>query len=142
MSPLQEQAYKGDLLGEYTGELVNQQEADRRGKAYDRDDNSYLFNLNEDWVIDARRRGNKLRFANHRCWFSVPREGQLSPIEPLASAMLCAQELPDWVASARHISASSCRVRMHHEGYPYTCHLQPGNVWEEFPCNAMRDAGG
>lgn len=62
----QESANKGDLLGEYTGELVTQVEADRRGKAYDRDDNSYLFNLNEDWVIDARQRGNKLRFANHR----------------------------------------------------------------------------
>ncbi|BDA50448.1 Histone-lysine N-methyltransferase EZH1 [Coccomyxa sp. Obi] len=62
---LLEAAKKGELVGEYTGELVSQKEADRRGKAYDRDDNSYLFNLNEEWVIDARCRGNKLRFANH-----------------------------------------------------------------------------
>ncbi|KAK9917862.1 hypothetical protein WJX75_009030 [Coccomyxa subellipsoidea] len=62
---LMDGAKRGELVGEYTGELVTQAEADRRGKAYDRDDNSYLFNLNEEWVIDARRRGNKLRFANH-----------------------------------------------------------------------------
>lgn len=45
---------------------MGQAEADRRGRAYDRDGASYLFNLDRDWVLDARRRGNKLRFVNHR----------------------------------------------------------------------------
>lgn len=60
-----EKAKKGDLLGEYVGELVDNREADRRGKAYDRDNNSYLFDLSRETVIDARGRGCKLRFANH-----------------------------------------------------------------------------
>ena len=62
----QEPVARGELIGEYVGELVTHEEADRRGKAYDRDHNSYLFELNRSWVIDARGSGNKLKFANHR----------------------------------------------------------------------------
>eukprot|EP00803_Ostreobium_quekettii_P007770 evm.model.scf_79.12 EVM.evm.TU.scf_79.12 scf_79:100530-110053(-) len=58
-------ANKGDFLGEYTGDLINDQEAERRGKAYDKEQHSYLFDLNDCQVLDAKRRGNKLRFANH-----------------------------------------------------------------------------
>ncbi|XP_021768738.1 histone-lysine N-methyltransferase EZA1 [Chenopodium quinoa] len=56
---------KNDYLGEYTGELISHQEADKRGKIYDRVDSSYLFDLNDHYVLDACRRGDKLKFANH-----------------------------------------------------------------------------
>ena len=62
----QEDIRRNEFVAEYTGELINHREADRRGKAYDRDSNTYLFDLNDEWVIDAKHRGNKMRFANHR----------------------------------------------------------------------------
>ncbi|XP_022898110.1 histone-lysine N-methyltransferase EZA1-like isoform X3 [Olea europaea var. sylvestris] len=56
---------KNDYLGEYTGELISHREADKRGKIYDRANSSFLFDLNDQYVLDAGRHGDKLKFANH-----------------------------------------------------------------------------
>ncbi|TVU47308.1 hypothetical protein EJB05_06903 [Eragrostis curvula] len=57
--------HKNDYLGEYTGELISHKEADKRGKIYDRANSSFLFDLNDQYVLDAYRKGDKLKFANH-----------------------------------------------------------------------------
>jgi uncharacterized protein len=51
---------KGAFVIEYTGELVPNAEADRRG-------GRYLFQVNGRWTIDGTGRANLSRYINHSC---------------------------------------------------------------------------
>lgn len=51
---------KNDLIIEYTGERIPDEEADRRA-------NRYLFEINSKWTIDGSGRENTARYINHSC---------------------------------------------------------------------------
>lgn len=54
----------GDYVGEYVGELISHDEAERRGAIADANKRSYLFTLTPDVSVDASRYGNETRFIN------------------------------------------------------------------------------
>jgi [histone H3]-lysine27 N-trimethyltransferase EZH2 len=62
---VREDVKKDDFVTEYRGEVVSQLEANRRGKLYDKLDLTFLFDRNQDYLLDAMRKGNLVRFANH-----------------------------------------------------------------------------
>ncbi len=51
---------KGERVIEYTGEVISDEEAQRRG-------GQYLFELNDKWTIDGKDRHNIARYINHAC---------------------------------------------------------------------------
>lgn len=59
---------KGTRLVEYRGRRITQEQAD---ELYPDDDtqphHTFLFELDDDWVVDASVRGNKARWINHSC---------------------------------------------------------------------------
>lgn len=62
---LKDKANKNDFIAEYCGEMISNEEVERRAKIYDFTKSSYIFTLNNEYVLDARFKGNKSRFLNH-----------------------------------------------------------------------------
>jgi len=56
---------KDSLISEYCGEVITEEDGEKRGILYDRYKLSYIFRLNSSYDVDATRKGNKIRFANH-----------------------------------------------------------------------------
>lgn len=61
-----ENIQRAEFVGEYKGEIITSEEAERRGTVYDIQGLSYLFTLNSKQLIDSTYYGNKMRFINHR----------------------------------------------------------------------------
>ena len=57
------------LIIEYLGEKIRHELANIREKKYDREGrfSSYMFRIDENWVLDATKMGNLARFINHSC---------------------------------------------------------------------------
>lgn len=60
---------RGEMVIEYVGEVIRQQVAEIREKAYERSGigSSYLFRIDDDLVVDATKIGNLGRLINHSC---------------------------------------------------------------------------
>ncbi len=58
---------EGQVFTEYIGEPISHEEADRRYDDSNGRHHTFLFVLNNDVVLDARRRGNDAKYINHSC---------------------------------------------------------------------------
>ena len=62
----EENVKSAEFVGEYTGEIISDKEANRRGAIYDLNEHSFLFMLDESVTVDATFFGSLMRYANHK----------------------------------------------------------------------------
>ena len=58
---------KGERIIRYQGTLRTHAEVDEEYGEEDEDGHTFLFTLNDEYVIDANKRGNVARWINHSC---------------------------------------------------------------------------
>ena len=58
---------KGEFIIEYKGLLRSHEEVDAAYDGEDETGHTFLFTLNEDYVLDANIKGNEARWINHSC---------------------------------------------------------------------------
>ena len=58
---------KGEKLIQYKGRLRSHDEVDRAYGEEDDNGHTFLFTLNDEWVIDANLEANSARWINHSC---------------------------------------------------------------------------
>jgi SET domain-containing protein len=58
---------KGEAIVEYKGKLISHAEADRKHYKDLETGHTFLFSLNEKWIVNANEKGNAARWINHSC---------------------------------------------------------------------------
>ena len=58
---------KGTRLIEYKGKRRTHEEADELAEGDPDSGHTFLFTLNDDYIVDANKRGNEARWINHSC---------------------------------------------------------------------------
>ena len=119
---------KHEYIGEYKGEVVGEQESNRRGAVYHHRGLEYLFNLNKGQEIDSSRAGNKMRFINNSCRPYI--------INVEAKKMFCNGVQRIMLFSKKHIDAGE--ELFFNYGYPKSV---TKNFWERDEVPGQGDNG-